>query len=399
MTVETTEVAAPPQRESETAAPNPAEAAGVQSPAPGSAQGVYQQAPGLGELSRQLLSRFPKGGTRISECPACGGGRTAAFTKIRGFGYDRCRDCGYTFLNPPPADELLSAFYKSPFYANYRELERRRIETETEKARREKPDARGYFSASMYTGMDRLAGWLGDDKSHSILDFGCGPGAFIAYLRDEHGFTNVEGLEINPEGIALARGVYGLHAVSSPKELSREKFDCVLLFEVIEHVPRPDVFLDMVIALVKPGGSLFITTPAVDNFLGHLFPKSCYHYTAPSHVSLFTLEAMKRLMARKGCKIERVETDTAPFGIDRVLSRMVYSLDFVSPRGDRDDHDIRYVPNLFGRMLGLKTRNAGPMKFLTKGWGPLNRLGPRIIRKKRVIGENDHLYVLARLGA
>lgn len=38
------------------------------------------------------------------------------------------------------------------------------------------------------------------------------------------------------------------------------RFDCVVLSEVIEHVNHPDSFLRDSLKTLKPGGSLFITT-------------------------------------------------------------------------------------------------------------------------------------------
>ena len=74
--------------------------------------------------------------------------------------YSRCRACGFRLANPVPPDEVISAFYNSPFYSNYRRLEENRI-------------ANGnYFSVSIDTGLMRhLATWLGEDRSLKILDY------------------------------------------------------------------------------------------------------------------------------------------------------------------------------------------------------------------------------------
>lgn len=39
-----------------------------------------------------------------------------------------------------------------------------------------------------------------------------------------------------------------------------EKYDAVVLSEVIEHVSEKDTFLDHCINCLKPGGSIFVTT-------------------------------------------------------------------------------------------------------------------------------------------
>jgi 2-polyprenyl-3-methyl-5-hydroxy-6-metoxy-1,4-benzoquinol methylase len=136
--------------------------------------------------------------------------------------------------------------------------------------------------------MNRLASWLGQDKSLQILDFGCGPGAFLAFLRDKFGFAHVEGLELSRDSVVFARQQYGLTVAATTAELRQPSYDCVILIEVIEHLPDPGAFFAQVAELVRPGGRVLITTPAVDNVYGRFLPSLCMHYTAPSHISLFT---------------------------------------------------------------------------------------------------------------
>lgn len=44
------------------------------------------------------------------------------------------------------------------------------------------------------------------------------------------------------------------------EEENLNRFDCVVLSEVIEHVNNPSVFLGDCMRTLKPGGSLFVTT-------------------------------------------------------------------------------------------------------------------------------------------
>jgi hypothetical protein len=48
------------------------------------------------------------------------------------------------------------------------------------------------------------------EKSARILDFGCGPASFLALLRDEFGFENIEGLELNENSAGIAARSYGI---------------------------------------------------------------------------------------------------------------------------------------------------------------------------------------------
>jgi SAM-dependent methyltransferase len=249
----------------------------------------------------------------------------------------------------------------------------------------------------MYTDMRRLASWLGGDRSIAILDYGCGPGAFLAFLRDEFGFPNVEGLELSRDGVEFARRHYGLTIASSTAELRRQSYDFVILIEVIEHLPNPRAIFSQVADLVRPGGHVLITTPAVDNLRGRFLPALCMHYTAPSHTSLFTKQALTCLLSRCHFEIERFETDECFLTLDGVTMGLFYDLDFVSPRYDEDDCDAMYIPNTAGRLLGLRPKRSavrGPFR------AALQRADQFLMRylwwRVPLVPKTDHLYVLAR---
>src|SRR5579864_3473501 len=79
-------------------------------------------------------------------------------------------------------------------------------------------------------------------KSHSILDVGCGANAVLIQFLQERGFGDVTGFDPYTEQ-------YRVHP--APRQ-----FDCVIVNDVIEHVPAPRQFAVECAALVKPGGLL-----------------------------------------------------------------------------------------------------------------------------------------------
>ena len=336
---------------------------------------TYAAAPNLSEInSKADRSDW----TMRTECPACAGSGIRHFAEIRHFQYDRCGDCGFVFANPAPSDRASSEFYNSPFYDNYRSLEEETIERQP------------YFSISSYTDPRRLAGWLTCDKSAKILDFGCGPASFIAMLRDEFGFQNVEGLELNQRSADIAERSYGIKLTPTPEQLKHKgAYDVIILFEVIEHLTDPAGVVSLCRDLLAPGGQIFITTPSVRNIPGRFFPSHCGHYTGPSHVSLFTEDAMNGLLSRFGFRISQLETDAAPV-LGSALASPLYNLDFTSPRSSTDAADILLTPNAIGRAIGLKpTRQVKslPFRVARKAESIVNRF---------VNGRySDHLYLLA----
>jgi 2-polyprenyl-3-methyl-5-hydroxy-6-metoxy-1,4-benzoquinol methylase len=310
-------------------------------------------------------------------CPACGSKSIASFAEVRHIDYARCRECEFVFANPVPSDRSIGEFYNSDFYQNYRRLEEDNIAKNP------------YFSISCYTDPRRLAGWLDCDKSARILDFGCGPASFIALLRDEFGYQNVEGLELNKDSAAIAERQYNIKLTPTVDELKYQKYDVIILFEVIEHIPDPAEIIALCCSRLAENGKLFITTPSIRNIPGRFFPSHCAHYTAPSHVSLFTEEAMRRLLRRFDLGIERLETDDAPL-LGNALVSPLYNLDVVSPRSADEFNDNMFVPNAFGKALGLApSRHVGLLPF--RAARRMENMISTYFRGRY----SDHLYLLA----
>ena len=341
---------------------------------------VYLPSPTLSELNAALTQRDDW--EIRKSCPACSVPSIRRFASIRYISYERCDSCGFVFANPAPPTAVVSNFYNSDFYDNYRTLEETRIGEEP------------YFSVSAYTDPVRLAGWLKCDKSASILDFGCGSGSFVALLRDKFGFENVEGLELNKKSASIALRHYALELALDINDLKQQQYDVVILFEVIEHITKPDEILSLCSRLLRPGGLLFLTTPSVRSIPGRYFPSHCGHYTGPSHVSLFTETALTRLLARFRFEIERLEIDRNRSILGNFVAKPVYNLDFASPRSRTDVNDALFSPNRFGRLLGLMpSRSIGPV------FNRLRRLDGLMARAfMKVTGRSfsDHLYVLAK---
>lgn len=101
-----------------------------------------------------------------------------------------------------------------------------------------------------------------------ILDVGCGGGILSEPLARLGG--NVTGLDASNEMIEVAKShaeasrLPNLSYVSDSIEghtlQNEEKYDALVVSEVLEHVTHKGDFLDLCVKCLKPGGSLLVTT-------------------------------------------------------------------------------------------------------------------------------------------
>lgn len=117
--------------------------------------------------------------------------------------------------------------------------------------------------------IDRLLASMPD--AHRILEFGCGHGWSTIYLHNKVG-RRWTGIDIDPGACQWARKFADVHA-QDPTALEflvgdetidlsdYEKFDCLIISEVLEHCINPVEVVDFLERWIKPDGLVIITTP------------------------------------------------------------------------------------------------------------------------------------------
>ncbi len=129
-------------------------------------------------------------------------------------------------------------------------------------------------------------------KGRDVLDIACGEGYGSAALLGA-GAKSLVGVDISADAVAHARQVYGIDARTGNAEaipLADGSVDYVVSFETIEHVPNPEAFLKECVRVLRPGGTLLISTPNLQR----------YHLDTPHnpfHCSEMSADDFKRLLS------------------------------------------------------------------------------------------------------
>jgi SAM-dependent methyltransferase len=98
-----------------------------------------------------------------------------------------------------------------------------------------------------------------------VLEVGCGAGALLYDLR-ERGYTGI-GVEVSDRARMIANEVLGadqsMEVCAQIPSGPSESFDLVMAFEVLEHIENDREALMSWLRLLKPGGRLIISVPAL----------------------------------------------------------------------------------------------------------------------------------------
>ena len=143
----------------------------------------------------------------------------------------------------------------------------------------------------------------------TVLDAGCGGGAFLRQLRAAGSFS-AYGYDFNPDTPATlaADGIPAL--ADMDEQVVPGGFDVVTCFQVLEHLANPWSFGEKLRRQLKAGGLLILTTPdaagPISNFTNSVTD------LPPHHVSRWDKTSMAAFGARFGFKLRRIRHEPLP---------------------------------------------------------------------------------------
>lgn len=150
-----------------------------------------------------------------------------------------------------------------------------------------------------------------------ILDVGCGYGQNGEAMIKRGNI--VFGIDILPAVIQKAKTRLTYAAVADfsrpediPDEIKREKFDMVILSDVLEHVYDPMGLIRNAIPMMKENAVLLVSVPNTANWLNRIklfFGQWDYDVSGVmdrTHIRFFTLKSIKRLIETAGFDIINV---------------------------------------------------------------------------------------------
>lgn len=177
--------------------------------------------------------------------------------------------------------------------------------------------------------------WLSPDRHGTILDVGCGNGAFLATMRATGWY--VAGVEPDSQAAKLARTMFDLSIQATTLEqavMEPDTFDVARMNQVIEHLDDPVRTLRACYRVLRPGGRIVIATPnALSRAHVRIFHEHWVHLDPPRHLWVFSPEALRIAVEQAGFRVEHLLTSAHGETFTWAMSRKLSSSDKVaSPR-------------------------------------------------------------------
>jgi len=236
-------------------------------------------------------------------CPICGTESIKHWlTKEKNkekFRIFKCAFCGSGFLNPPPTKEYLESIYHISGHGLMQPISFQQVMLGEAEYPNATVDAKRLIRHSVR--------FLETRDAHNLkaLDIGSGYGFFTREALNS-GFQVVA---VNPGAwenkvFEEMNGFSPINSFFENVDFGREKFDLVILSQVLEHLDNPLEILKRIKSLINPTGNLSIAVPNVDSILVKLLKtKENGCLWVPEHLTYFSKKGLSILLKKAGFKI------------------------------------------------------------------------------------------------
>jgi SAM-dependent methyltransferase len=214
-------------------------------------------------------------------------------TTVERFSYYLCRDCECLSIDPLPADHLAEIY--PPTYYSFAEGAADRPVGLVERVK-QRLDLHAYRNAAR-----RLS--VGAPR---ILDVGGGRGEISANFVRSGGAASAFIVDPDPASIeaARSRGLDGFAGRIEELETD-ERFELVLMLNLIEHVEDPVAVLAKAASLLSPDGLLWLQTPNFRALDARLFRhRNWAGYHCPRHWAIFSEPGLRLAIGRAHLEVE-----------------------------------------------------------------------------------------------
>lgn len=220
-------------------------------------------------------------------CIICDGRKNKKLYKLNGYSILKCSSCHFIFTYPLPTNAELQKLYNKFTYeegfANEKLIRRdaKRILSNIKKIKH---------------------------KKGTLLDMGAGAGFLLDEARKQGWKT--QGIEIAP--IPLAHAEKKLKLKITRKGIldfeTNNKFDTIILSQVIEHFADPRPVLIKISKLLKNDGIACISTPNITSFLARVLGKDFNYLSPPNHLLYFSPTTLTKFIENSGFKLVKIHS-------------------------------------------------------------------------------------------
>jgi len=234
----------------------------------------------MNESNLTAINNVKSGGgwSKVTTCNLCGNDKHDISLSKNGVNILKCKSCGLVFssLIPNNFNDVYSEGYLKrsvEFYESNSDYRKKRF------------------------GKERLQILKKYKSTGTLVDVGCGIGWFLELAKNNY---NVLGVEYSDELRDYLKTNKNISSVKELDEISNGSADIITGFDLIEHVPDPNGFLNLIYEKLKPNGICLLFTPNIDSVGISVLQEKSSLVCPPDHLYYFSKKTISEY-SEKSC--------------------------------------------------------------------------------------------------
>jgi 2-polyprenyl-3-methyl-5-hydroxy-6-metoxy-1,4-benzoquinol methylase len=218
----------------------------------------------------------------------------------------RCSACAFHTANLNLSNEELAALYSEKYfngheYANYL-ADRHALEK------------------SFRRRLQMLLKYTPHSETKNLYEVGCAYGLFLNLARTH--YRSVSGIDISSAAVDFAKSNLRLdvHCGDLLSSALPERIDVACLWDTIEHLSQPHLYLAKLTTAMPKGGIVAITTGDIESTVARWRGKKWRQIHPPTHLQYFSRNTLSTLLERHGFAVRYAGFD----GMYRSAESMSY---------------------------------------------------------------------------
>ena len=222
-------------------------------------------------------------------------------------------------------------------------------------------DKHWWFASRTRAILAYLDRYVGRGKNLRVLDIGCGAGNMAHHLAHYGQVVGVD-LYAKPLEVARTRGLEVHEGAADDLPFDDKSFDLATLLDVVEHVPNEHGVFGECQRVLKPGGKLLVTVPALMWLWSH-------NDVINAHQRRYTRAELKQKLEHHGLRVLAASYNNFfvfPMAAGVIVARRGRAEpELASPHFDDDAYQVEMEPApaaLNGLLTGVGKVEAGLVK-------------------------------------
>jgi SAM-dependent methyltransferase len=216
-----------------------------------------------------------------------------------------CEKCKFITANANLSDAELSSLYSGDYfhgqeYGNYI---------------RDKKTIQINFAGRL----KKILKYISEPRTKKLFEIGCAYGFFLEIAQAV--FERTSGIDISDDAVGYAKNTLNMDAHSGDflKHELDTKYDVFCMWDTIEHLKSPHLFIEKVSGAINKDGLLAITTGDIESLNARLRGEKWRHIHPPTHLHYFSKKTLSLLLERYGFDVVHTSYPSAYMSFDHIF--------------------------------------------------------------------------------